>query len=122
MPIVTIEVVADAEHAIDHGLARSLADAVGRALNSPSGQTWLRLRPLARDQYAENESQVGVDELPVFVTVLKREPPSGAELEAEVTALTRAIAQVIGRPAACVHIEYAPAAIGRVSFGGAIVR
>jgi hypothetical protein len=62
-----------------------------------------------------------VTELPVFVTLLERLPPTGEELQAQVTSLTRAIAQVFGRPGGCVHIEYASAASGRVSFGGRLV-
>lgn len=122
MPIVTIEVVGDSDRAVETNLAPSLADAVGRVLNSPPGHTWVRVRSLPRSQYAENESPVGDGEVPVFVTVLERLPPSGTELQAEVTALTRAIAQALNRPATCVHIEYAPAAIGRVSFGGQVVK
>ena len=121
MPIVTVELVADANRAPEQSLAQSLADVVGRALNSPPGQTWVRLRSFGRDEYAENGSRVDADELPVFVTVLKRQLPLGAEMQAEVTALTQAIAQVIHRPAACVHVEYAPAGAGRVSFGGKLV-
>ena len=129
MPVVTIEVVADTDRAIETNLARSLADVVGRTLASPPGQTWVRLRSLARNHYAENESPVDAGQLPVFVTILERLPHSGANLQAEVTALLaqllrslgRAIAQALDRPAACVHIEYAAAAIGRVSFGGELV-
>lgn len=122
MPVVTIEVVADIDRAVETNLARSLADAVGRALISPPGQTWVRLRSLPRNQYAENESPVGAGESPVFVTILERLPPSGTELQSEVTEVTRAIAQTLDRPTTCVHIEYAPAAIGRVSFGGQLVK
>jgi len=122
MPIVTVEVVADADRLLEHSLPQSLADAVGRVLNSPPGQTWIRLRSLRRDEYAENEALVDSAELPVFVTVLERQPPAGAVLQAEVTALTHAIAHVIGRSATCVHVEYAPAAAGRVAFGGKMVQ
>ena len=122
MPIVTVEIVADSDRAIEHNLAQLLADAVGRALDSPPGQTWVRLRSIDRNQYAENESPVDAGEMPVFVTVLKRNLLLGAELEAEVTALTRSIARIVGRPASCVHIEYAPAVHGRVSFGGSLVQ
>ena len=118
MPIVTVEVVAGANDAMVQDIAQSLADAIGRALESPPGQTWVRVRPLARNQYAENEAILDAAQLPVFVTILKRQTPQRAELEGEITALTRAVAQAIGRPAACVHIEYAPAAAGRLSFGG----
>jgi phenylpyruvate tautomerase PptA (4-oxalocrotonate tautomerase family) len=122
MPIVTVELVADADRALEQNLAQSLADAVGRVLKSPPGQTWVRLRSLGRNEYAENGSQVEADELPVFVTLLKQQSPAGVELQAEVSALTHAIAQVIGRAATCVHIEYAPAAVGRLSFGGKLVQ
>jgi phenylpyruvate tautomerase PptA (4-oxalocrotonate tautomerase family) len=121
MPIVTVELVADADPALEHGLAQSLADAVGRTLNSPSGQTWVRVRTLRRNEYAENGALVGAEELPVFVTVLKRELPHSAELHAEVAALTQAVAQVVRRPVGCVHVEYAPAAAGRISFGGKLI-
>jgi phenylpyruvate tautomerase PptA (4-oxalocrotonate tautomerase family) len=122
MPIVTVELVADPDRPLEHTLAQSLADAVGRVLNSPPGQTWVRLRSLPRNEYAENDAPVNAAELPVFVTVLKRETPVVAEIQTEVTALTRAIAHVVGRPATCVHVEYAPAAAGRVSFGGKLVQ
>jgi phenylpyruvate tautomerase PptA (4-oxalocrotonate tautomerase family) len=121
MPIVTVEVVGDTDRALEEKFAQTLADAVGRALESPPGQTWVRLRSLGRNEYAENGPLADTAELPVFVTILKRKSPAGAELQAEVAALTHAVAQVIGRPAACVHIEYAPAAVGRVSFGGRLV-
>ena len=122
MPIVTLELVVDPDRAVERSLTQSLADTVGRVLSSPPGQTWIRLRLLPRDWYAENDALVDAAELPVFVSVLERQPPTGAELQAEVTALTDAIAQVTGRPATCVHIEYAPAAVGRVSFGGKLVQ
>jgi phenylpyruvate tautomerase PptA (4-oxalocrotonate tautomerase family) len=121
MPVVTVEFVAASDRPIVNDLARSLADAIGRVLNSPPGQTWVRLRSLPRNQYAENEVAVDANELPVFVTLLKRQTPSGAEVQAEIAALTKAIAKVMNRPATCVHIEYAPAAIGRFSFGGKLV-
>jgi phenylpyruvate tautomerase PptA (4-oxalocrotonate tautomerase family) len=121
MPVVTVELVAGANRALEDNLAQSLADAVGRVFNSPSGQTWVRLRSLGCNEYAENGSKVEAEELPVFVTVLKRHLPLDAELQAEVAALARAIAQVLHRPVDCVHVEYAPAAAGRVSFGGKLV-
>jgi phenylpyruvate tautomerase PptA (4-oxalocrotonate tautomerase family) len=122
MPIVSLDLVWFADSPPESGLAQSIADGVGRVLQSPPGRTWVRLRLLRRDEYAESEAAVDAAELPVFVTVLERQPPAAAELEAEVAALTHAIAQIVGRPAACVHIEYAPAASGRIAFGGKLVR
>jgi hypothetical protein len=57
----------------------------------------------------------------VFVTILKREVREGAALDAEAQALTRAVAIAVGRPTDCVHVEFAPAAAGRLAFGGKLV-
>lgn len=122
MPIVTVEVVAGASEAMTQDLAQPLADAIGGALKSAPGQTWVRVRSIARDQYAENDATLEAAQSPVFVTILKEQTPRRAELEREVAALTRAVAQVVGRPATCVHIEYAPAAAGRLAFGGVLVQ
>jgi phenylpyruvate tautomerase PptA (4-oxalocrotonate tautomerase family) len=121
MPIVTVEVVAGV-NAMAPDVAQALADAIGRALKSPPGQTWVRVDSLARDRYAENDAALDTAQLPVFVTVLKKQVPPRAKLEGEVIALTEAVAQVIGRPVACVHVEYAPAAAGRLAFGGVLVQ
>ena len=121
MPIVEVEFVADASSVVAPGLAQLLADAVGRTLHSPPGHTWVRLHVLERNHYAENESSLETTELPVFVTVLKRALPEGAELAGEMMALAGAVAEITGRAMSCVHIEYAPAAGGRLGFGGRLV-
>jgi hypothetical protein len=59
--------------------------------------------------------------LPVFVTVLKRVLPGPAQMPDEIARLTGSIAEVLGRNRTCVHVEYAPAAGGRLSFGGKLV-
>jgi hypothetical protein len=104
------------------GLTQQLADAIGHGLNSPPGPTWVRLRSLTRNQYAENGPPLDDSQSTVFVTVLKHQASGGAELEAEFAALTGAVAQVVARPTSCVHIEFAPPAAGRLSFGGTLVR
>jgi phenylpyruvate tautomerase PptA (4-oxalocrotonate tautomerase family) len=121
MPLVEVELVADASSVAASGLAQSIADAVGRTLQSPPGHTWVRLHVLERNYYAENESNLEATELPVFVTVLKRVLPEGEALAGEMMALAGAIAEVTGRAMSCVHIEYAPAAGGRLGFGGQLV-
>ncbi len=122
MPIITLEVVGGARDCLPAGLAQLLADAVGRALKSPAGKTWVRLRSLPLEQYAGNESSPEASALPIFVTILKRQPPQGADLENEIRMLTGAIAVALARPESCVHIEYAPSALGRLSFGGRLVQ
>jgi phenylpyruvate tautomerase PptA (4-oxalocrotonate tautomerase family) len=121
MPIVTVELVVESGRSIGSDLARTLADVVGRAFGSPPGQTWVRLHTLDQTHYAENDSSLASSALPVFVTVLKREVPSGHALEAEVALLTEAIARAVGRPALSVHVEYALGAANRLAFGGRLV-
>jgi phenylpyruvate tautomerase PptA (4-oxalocrotonate tautomerase family) len=121
MPIIDVELVTEPTATSTAGLAQALADAVGGALNSPPGQSWVRLHVLAREHYAENESLVESFDLPVFVTVQKRALPEKAALTVEIAALTSAIAKATGRNPASVHVEYAPAAAGRLAFGGRIV-
>ena len=71
--------------------------------------------------YAENGVRLKSEELPAFVTVLHAHLPSGAELEAEVQAITAAVATCIGRPIERVHVQYAPAGAGRQAFGGKLI-
>ena len=121
MPIVDIELVG-ADDAPGMAMpAQRLADAIGQALRSPPGHTWVRLRTLDRTAYAENGAAVAANEGPAFVTVLHAHPPTGPALAAEVAALTRTIANCIGRSPDRVHVQYAAAAAGRQAFGGRLV-
>src|SRR6266566_4454697 len=86
MPIITVELVVETGESLAPGLAQAVADAVGRTLDSPPGQTWVRLHTLDRHQYAENDSSLNVGELPVFVNVLERHVPGGAALHARIAA------------------------------------
>ena len=72
--------------------------------------------------YAENDAAVSTADLPVFVTVMHAHSPTEAALATEVLALTTTIAQVTGRPAERVHVEYAPPGAGRQAFGGQLVK
>lgn len=52
MPIIDVELVADTPP--PPGLAIELADAVGDAIGSAPGATWVPLRRLPRTHYAES--------------------------------------------------------------------
>jgi phenylpyruvate tautomerase PptA (4-oxalocrotonate tautomerase family) len=121
MPIVDVELVCESEVEFNAVSSRAIANAVGSVFHSPPGRTWVRLRFVNSAHYAENNVSVSNEELPVFVTVLHARPPVAAALAAEVSALTTIVAQVIGRPAERVHVQYAPAAVGRQAFGGQLV-
>jgi len=121
MPIVDVTLVTGRQEEIVVGLTQTLADGIGRALASPPAQTWVRLHVLAQDRYAENEAIVSAGDLPVFVVVLARAVPDRVRLAVDVTSVSAAVAEATGRPAARVHVEFAPPAAGRIAFGGRIV-
>ena len=122
MPIVDIELVCASKAEFGAVSATAAADAVGDALGCAPGRAWVRLRCLDRDGYAENRTDVGPSELPVFVTVLLATLPPPAELASHCRVLTQAVAAAVGRPADRVHVQYAPAGAGRQAFGGELVR
>ncbi len=122
MPIVDIEIVGPAAGSAALVSARTLADALGQALASPPGNTWVRLRALDAAAYAENGvAELDATDLPVFVTLLHAHPPAGPALAAEVTAVTAAVARCLACSTDRVHVQYAPAAAGRQAFGGRLV-
>lgn len=122
MPIVDIEIVSSAGTAGASPAAGSLADALGVALHSPPGRTWVRVHTLDASAYAENQAAPSCAELPVFVTVLHAHLPVGEAFNSELHAVTHAVAAWAGRPEDKVHVQYAPAAAGRQAFGGKLVR
>jgi phenylpyruvate tautomerase PptA (4-oxalocrotonate tautomerase family) len=113
-----VELVGD--EIVPAGLTRRLADALGEALASRPGGTWVRLRQLDRSRYAENGS-VDEEVRPVFVTVLERNRPTGQELLDRVARVTAAVAEVVGRDPTLVHVLFEDDAAGRLSFGGRLV-
>jgi hypothetical protein len=121
MPIIDVEFVHSAEASALPN-ASTLAAAIGRALGTPPGRIWVRLRTLDANFYAENESSVSPSELPVFVTVLHAHLPGGPALAAEVQVLTQTVASCVGCSAERVHVQYAPAGAGRQAFGGSLVK
>lgn len=121
MPILDIEVVRHPGETLDHKLVVDLANRAGEIFGSPAGSTWVKLRSLSQENYAENGSNSTVDCFPVFVSVLIARFPSPEKMQIEVAKLTAAIAKVCARPEENVHIIYLPEGAGRVSFGGIII-
>ena len=120
MPILNVEIIGEIEPELRSDLASRLANSAGVALNSRPQGTWVKLHFLAVDQYAENEGGASNNALPVIVSLVQAEPPTGAALQSLITALTDAISDCIGRPRENVHIIVEPPAIGRIAFGGVL--
>jgi phenylpyruvate tautomerase PptA (4-oxalocrotonate tautomerase family) len=113
MPIIDIEIVETAQ--VD---AQALADALGKAFGAAPGKVWVRIRNLPASQYAENDAPTPH---PVFVTVTASAPPVGAELHERIGQIVDAVARITRRPRENVHVEFQPAARGRIAFGGRLV-
>lgn len=121
MPIVNVEVVVGPGEFLAPDLAARLADRAGSIFQSPAGGTWVTVRALSLQHYAESGGGPESGVRPVFVTVLKAERGSNEALAAEAKALTTAVAEACGRPAENVHVVYQPDGVGRVAFGGRMV-
>jgi len=122
MPLLDVTVVGDPPAKSRKGWAGRIAEAAGAVFRSGPGNTWVVLHHLSPEDYAENVAGSGERDAPVFVRVLKKSLPPESELEIEVDALTRAVAEVCGRDPAQVHVIYEPGATGRVAFGGRVVK
>ena len=123
MPIVDIEVVtgtADPQ-AIGEQIPQSIADKLGDIFGSEPGGTWVRLRSLDRDRYAENRTTLDSGTAPTFVRILRAELPEPAALRREMARVADAVARVLDRPRENVHVLYAPEAKGRIGFGGTLL-
>jgi phenylpyruvate tautomerase PptA (4-oxalocrotonate tautomerase family) len=118
MPILDVELVTS--EPLDGGLAAKIAEMSAQVFGSPPASTWVRVRSLPQEHYAENGSASPAGWRSVFVTVLKAQRPTGSTLEAEVRALTEGVSRICGRPVENVHILYEPDAQGRIAFGGTL--
>ena len=68
MPILEVEVIGEVSAPLRHRLAQRSADAAGQVFETAPQQTWLKLRFLDGQDYAENAGPAP-NPLPVFVRV-----------------------------------------------------
>jgi phenylpyruvate tautomerase PptA (4-oxalocrotonate tautomerase family) len=119
VPVVDVEIVGNVEAKPE--LGQRLADALGDALESQPGRTWVRLRHLPRDSYAESGGPLDDAIRPVFVTIMEQRRPQGDVLLRRIDKVTSVIADVIEPDGENVHVFYAEDGAGRVAFGGSLV-
>jgi phenylpyruvate tautomerase PptA (4-oxalocrotonate tautomerase family) len=120
MPIVDVHIVQDQAAAATAGLSQRIADALGLALGAPPGRLWVRLHWIEPTHYAENGLPVAAGERPVFVSLLHADPPEGAARADQAAAVAATLADCLERSVERVHVEFAPAAAGRIAFGGTL--
>jgi hypothetical protein len=112
---------ADLAPGLAPGLAPALASALGAVFGSPPGRTWVKVHMLPSSAYAENDSELRSEQLPVFVTVLQAHPPQAEAFAHQVKQVTQSVAVCLSRSPSLVHVQYAPKAAGRQAFGGHVV-
>ena len=118
MPILDIEIVMRPGEILDKQLAVEIANRAGEVFESPSGSTWVKLRTLSRESYAENGGDSPAELFPVFASVLLARLPAPDKMQIQAAELTAMLARVCARPEENVHIIYLPEGSGRVCFGG----
>jgi phenylpyruvate tautomerase PptA (4-oxalocrotonate tautomerase family) len=117
MPILEAEIIGEIAAPLRHGLAQRLADAAAQVFETAPQQTWIKLRYLDAQDYAENAGRAP-EPLPVFVRILLRSSFEIAERRRYARELARSFAELCARPAARVHILFDEPAQGRIAFGG----
>ncbi|MDA0348421.1 MAG: hypothetical protein O3C43_12055 [Verrucomicrobia bacterium] len=122
MPQLDIDIVFRNNETLKGDAVQRLADGVGKVFDTPPGKTWVKINPVPRNYWAENKTSLDSYIGPVLVNVLKRKVPPSDLIEAEITELTRVIAGILDRPHENVHIKYEADAIGRVAYGGKLMK
>ena len=120
MPILDVEIVLRPGESLNRGLAAELADRTGQVFGSPAGTTWVKVKAIPHEGYAENGGGPPENVHPVFVSVLIWKLPSPEAMQAEVAGLTEAVSRACGCSPEHVHIQYLPEGAGRVAFGGLV--
>jgi phenylpyruvate tautomerase PptA (4-oxalocrotonate tautomerase family) len=123
VPIIDIELLEDEQPGLlSTDKIQALADSLGDLFNSAEAGTWVRLRHLPRDRYAENQTRIDQSTRPVFITVLKSRLGDENELAAEAKAIAGTVSGILGRSVQNTHVLFQPDAAGRIAFGGELVR
>lgn len=120
MPIIDVEITYRGTLPDDSSMAQRLADAAGEVLGTVPGRTWVKVRYLPGQNYAENGGTPD-DMAPIFVSVLLGRGSELTDRSKSALALAVAIARVVDRSADSVHILFEPDAIGRIAFGGKLL-
>jgi phenylpyruvate tautomerase PptA (4-oxalocrotonate tautomerase family) len=120
MPLVEIEHIGAFPRSA-HALSQELADALATVFSSARAETWVRLRSLSSENYAENGEDDPLGAEAIFVSITKKDLPSSSLLANQATAVASVVATVFQRSIDRVHIIYEPPARNRIAFGGRLI-
>ncbi len=123
MPIVDVEIVTGTAEpeVVEKETLQLLADELGNLFGSDPGESWIKLRSIDQDAYAENLAGSESNVRPVFVHILRAELPDRGALRREMAGVAEIVARILDRPRGNVHVLYAPGAQGRIGFGGTLL-
>jgi phenylpyruvate tautomerase PptA (4-oxalocrotonate tautomerase family) len=123
MPILDIEIIDDdpPRGHYPRAAARAIADEVGAVLGSGPSATWVKLRYLPRDSYAESGGDVPHEIRPTFVSVLLAQLPAIDVLRQHAERIAAAVSGALDRPRENVHVLFHPPGVGRIAFGGRLL-
>ena len=123
MPIVDIEILTTTTGpvSIDTESLQCVADELGELFGSAPGNTWIRLRSIDKNDYAENGVVTELQATPVFVSVLRADLPEVSALRREMAGVADVVSRALDHPRENVHVLYAPGARGRIGFGGELM-
>ena len=117
MPIIDVELIAlDAPKNLKN-LTQNLTNSAAIILNSPNGQTWLKLHFLPLNQYAENGG-VPEDFKSLFVSLLLKNNLSEDKRSEIAFKLCESFSTITHFPKDHIHILFLPEGSGRMVFGG----
>ena len=122
MPLLDIDIVFRANESLKGDTVQRLADAAGKVFDTPPGKTWVKINPVPRNFWALNSSKLDSHSGPVVVSILKRTVPSPDKIEEEILQITKVFAGILERSDEDVYVKYEDDAIGRVAFGGRLVK
>lgn len=122
MPIITIQLVVPRKDLeLSPQVVQDLADGLGGLFDCSPGSLWLRVSYLSRDQYAENQTALSDRLQPSFIEVQLADEPTEemrSQLAQQVALLASSITE---RALENTHVIFAPAARGRIAFGGRLL-
>ena len=121
MPIIDVQIVGEIEVPSRAKMTQIIADRVGGILKARVGGTWVRLHFFPADCYAES-GNVPSEVMPVFVSVLTGKRVEIDDRSRIALELASAISEITSRPEENIHIVFEPEAVGRIAFGGKLVR
>ena len=120
MPLVEIEHIGALPRSAQ-SLVQELANALSTVFGSARAETWVRLRSLPPENYAENGEEDPLGAEAIFVSITKRDLPSASLLANEATAVASVVATVCQRSMERVHVIYEPPGRHRIAFGGRLI-